>query len=350
MKYIAITALVTLTISQLCAAAELRRITDAAGDSRAVIVPEAIMTSFSTQAFVAQIPEFLSTLPRGLDVIKLNIVAVDLKSADAARQAIREHFPAGSRPAVSVVIGKVPASAPLAIDAVIVGGAGHGSRVYISGQAEKGASAREAAAKTIESLLATLKFLNCDARDVRHARCFLTPIDAADEVREEFRKVFRGAELPIAFVEWKSNLPIEIELVVAGPPARADAPAVEYLTPTGKTASPLFARVVRVNRGDSIFIGDLYAQQTGHGEGQVVSIFKQLQQILTESGSDIRHLVKATYYVSDDDASKKLNDLRPKYYDPNRPPAASKAMVPAVGVADRSISIDMIAVPTQPTP
>jgi hypothetical protein len=65
----------------------------------------------------------------------------------------------------------------------------------------------------------------------------------------------------------------------------------------------------------------------------------------------MRHLVKATYYVSDEDASKQLNALRSKYYDPRRPPAASKAMVPGIGVAQRSISIDMIAIPsTQPTP
>jgi enamine deaminase RidA (YjgF/YER057c/UK114 family) len=231
-----------------------------------------------------------------------------------------------------------------------VGGAAHGSRVYISGQADKAASAREAAAKTIESLLATLKFVGCDARDVRQAKSFLTPMSAADDVREEFNKVFRGADLPVVFVEWKSDSPIEIELVADAPRAAADAPAIEYLTPPGKTTSPLFARVVRVNRGDTIYIGDLSAKQPGNGEAQVLSIFEQLQEILKDSGSDLRHLAKATYYVSDDDASKKLNELRPKFYDPQRPPAASKAMVPAVGLADRSITIDMIAIPTtQPT-
>lgn len=65
---------------------------------------------------------------------------------------------------------------------------------------------------------------------------------------------------------------------------------------------------------------------------------------MKRTGSDVRHLVKATYYVSDDGASKPLNVIRQKYYDPKRPPAASKATVPAVGVPDRSIAIDMIAV------
>jgi enamine deaminase RidA (YjgF/YER057c/UK114 family) len=54
--------------------------------------------------------------------------------------------------------------------------------------------------------------------------------------------------------------------------------------------------------------------------------------------------VKATYYVSDADASAALNRLRPRYYDPKRPPAASKAQVAGVGVPDRTVVVDLIAV------
>ena len=153
---------------------------------------------------------------------------------------------------------------------------------------------------------------------------------------------------PLVFIEWKSELPIEIELVAKAPPAPAGAPPVEFLTPPGVKPSPLFARVVRVNRGDRIFTAGLYAAQPGTGEAQVLSIFEQLQSILQQTGGDMRHLAKATYYVSDDDASKQLNVLRPKFYDPQRPPAASKAMVPGVGHAERSIAIDMIGVVVTP--
>lgn len=73
----------------------------------------------------------------------------------------------------------------------------------------------------------------------------------------------------------------------------------------------------------------------------------KLPDILKASGSDMRHLAKATYYVSDNDASAKLNELRPKFYDPQRPPAASKAQVFGVGVADKSLTLDMIAVPAK---
>jgi enamine deaminase RidA (YjgF/YER057c/UK114 family) len=61
---------------------------------------------------------------------------------------------------------------------------------------------------------------------------------------------------------------------------------------------------------------------------------------------ELRHLVKATYYVSDDDVSRLFNELRPEYYEDGRAPAASKAMVPAVGFSGRTITLDMIAVPT----
>ena len=76
-------------------------------------------------------------------------------------------------------------------------------------------------------------------------------------------------------------------------------------------------------------------------------MFSQLQVILKASGSDLRHLAKATYYVSDNDASVKLGELRPKFYDAQRPPAASKAQVFGVGMANRSLTLDMIAVPAK---
>lgn len=73
-------------------------------------------------------------------------------------------------------------------------------------------------------------------------------------------------------------------------------------------------------------------------------IFQSLGNILKSIGSDFEHLVKATYYVSDDLAGSKLNDIRPEFFNPLRPPAASKAKVRGVGVPDKTVSLDMIAV------
>jgi enamine deaminase RidA (YjgF/YER057c/UK114 family) len=84
--------------------------------------------------------------------------------------------------------------------------------------------------------------------------------------------------------------------------------------------------------------------KTADGAGQVREIFGSLGELLKKTGSDFEHLVKATYYVTDDEASNKLNELRPEFYHPQRPPAASKAKVKGVGLAGKTVTMDMIAV------
>jgi enamine deaminase RidA (YjgF/YER057c/UK114 family) len=287
-------------------------------------------------------------------VIKLNVVAATQEDADAIRAAIGKRYDAANRPSVAFVVGALAqADATVGIDAVAVStaAAATGAVVYISGQAEKGATSAEAAAGTIAGLVETLAFVGADKRNVLQARCFLTPMTAAADVVAEFDKVFGKGALPIVFVEWKSDLPIEIELIATAPAASNDAPDVEYLTPPGLNPSPVFARIVRINRGSRIYTAGLYALEPGTGEAQVLSVFEQLRDIVHSASGDLRHLVKATYYVSDADASKQLNVLRPKFYDPQRPPAASKAMVPGTGMDERTISIDMIGiVPTTVAP
>ena len=108
--------------------------------------------------------------------------------------------------------------------------------------------------------------------------------------------------------------------------------------------SPTFSKVALVETDSQIFISGLASREPGGGDDQVRDVFSQLKEILVASGSGLEDLAKATYYVSDKDASDMLNQLRPDYYDPERPPAASKAMVHGVGRADRTISMDMIAV------
>ena len=53
-----------------------------------------------------------------------------------------------------------------------------------------------------------------------------------------------------------------------------------------------------------IYIAGLYANQPSRGQTQADSLFGQLDEVLKMTGSDMRHLVKATYYVSDDDAAR----------------------------------------------
>jgi enamine deaminase RidA (YjgF/YER057c/UK114 family) len=109
------------------------------------------------------------------------------------------------------------------------------------------------------------------------------------------------------------------------------------------TASPIFSRVARINHGKRVYTSGL----TGAGKdgaAEVKDVFAQLGAILKKHGSDFRHLAKATYYVANDDVSKQLNLLRPDYYDPKRPPAASKAPVRGTGRKGSGLVLDMIAV------
>jgi enamine deaminase RidA (YjgF/YER057c/UK114 family) len=103
--------------------------------------------------------------------------------------------------------------------------------------------------------------------------------------------------------------------------------------------------VARINHGPTIYLSGLYAARAKDAAEEVNEIFSTMRDLLEKTGSDLRHLAKATYYVSTHDASDKLNELRPRYYDPRRPPAASKAFVAGVGMPGKSLTLDMIAVP-----
>jgi len=169
-------------------------------------------------------------------------------------------------------------------------------------------------------------------------------------VRDEINTYFGAAPAPaVSFVEWKAaSPPIEIEVVAWGGPANERAKeSLEFITPPGMTASPVYSRVARVNRGGAIFIGDLCGAPGTATEEQVKSPFDQLGTLLDKTGSDFKHLVKATYYVTDDEVGKAHNAIRPKYYDPKRPPAASKALIQATGHTGARYSMDMIAIPKQ---
>jgi enamine deaminase RidA (YjgF/YER057c/UK114 family) len=289
-------------------------------------------------------------------VLQLNCYVARQDDAEALLAGVSESF-AKLQPAVSVVVSPLPhPDAMLALDAVAVSGAEQvpavrfdpgaatlpaGSRIYISGQAEPG-TLREATQKTLASLSATLRHLGRSDADVVQVKCFLTPMSSVGEVREEIKKHFGPKFAPaVSFVEWKSTAPIEIELVAWGGSANPDAKEpLEFITPPDMKASPLFSRVARINRGGTIFLSQLAAS-----DADVKPTFDQLELLLEKTGSDLKNLAKATYYVTDDEVSKNHNEVRPKFYDPERPPAASKALVASCGDKAR-YTMDLIAVPS----
>ncbi|HSU55100.1 MAG TPA: Rid family hydrolase [Candidatus Dormibacteraeota bacterium] len=222
-----------------------------------------------------------------------------------------------------------------------------GPKIYLSGMADTN-SLPQATVKTLEKLVAAIGHLGLKKSDIVQLKAFLQPVSEVNEVRREVVQFFAGSAPPLVFVEWSSpspNPPIEIELIA---PARGDfrkePDSVTFLTPPDTTSTKVFSRVARVNHGKLIYTSSLYGPNQGSAETQIRGIFGTLKDITQKSGSDFEHLVKATYYVSDDLAGNKLNDLRPEFFNPQRPPAASKAKVTSVSLPGRSVMLDMIAV------
>lgn len=323
------------------------------------------------EKLVEQLDATLEAADSGLSrTVKLNFYVAEWKLIRLVEAQLARRFDGKHKPAVAFIVTR-PADQKslLSVDAVAtttrdpgrsaqilrneendaaVSIVPDGTRIYVSGQAARNESLGLATRGTLEQLLETLKFLRRRPEDILQIKCFLQPMSEADVVRAEIKRFFDSKPVPpVSLIEWQSGstVPIEIEIVAFGGRNRT-GPVVEYLTPPGMKASPVFSRVARINHSKSIYISGLYpAEESSETIPQVEQLFTSLNRILKKSGSDLRHLVKATYYVSADHTSKSLNELRPKYYDPKRPPAASKAKVADVGRSGAGITLDMIAVP-----
>lgn len=310
----------------------------------------------------AQIDQVLDNLEQVLrragaslaTAVKVNVYVTGGDVAAVVSRAFNKRF-AGldTQPAVSLVAGKLSRpDALVAMDAVAVAGRTTepsadvailpaGPRVYISGQASPG-EFRMAVTNTLKTLGANLEFLELTRADVVQAKVFLQPMSSASVVEDEIRAFFGGNAPPVVFVDWLSKTPVEIELIVKGA-HRGSRPGIEYLTPPEEKRARVFTRIVRVHDPEIIYVSGLYG--AGDGAAQIRTIFDSLKNVLGRNGSDLRHLAKATYYVSDDNTSRLLNEIRPEYYEDGRAPAASKAVVPGTGLDGRTITLDMIAVP-----
>lgn len=333
-----------------------------------IVAPDDVAAQ--TRQVIQNLDAALAAADSSLDrVVKLNLYVSDDANVDGAMKIIAQTFTHDPRPACSLVVTRLPdPRALIAADAVAAARrrseevkyvrgkspAGRerphdaavlpdGKRIYISGQAEPGDLAT-ATRKTLASLLESLKFLHRGPRDIVQIKAFMSPMSEADVVLREIETLFGENVPPVSLVEWISPLPIEIEVVAAGGGGPRAEASVEYATPPGMKASPVFSRVA-IARGDTIFVSGLFAASAAPGQEEVEAIFVQLTKAVEALGGNLRQLAKATYYVSGDESSRALNELRPRYYSPERPPAASKAQVRGVGRPGRTITLDMIAAP-----
>ena len=309
----------------------------------------------------------------GLDrLVKLNVCVAKVEAVDGVRKALAERLRGKARPATAYVVAPLPRpEALVAMDAVaaadptaggetvnrlscaVYGVPGFpqvavlpaGGRVYISGQAEKGKDLAESTRLTLEGLRRTLTWLGLKDSGVVQLKAFGQVAADRPAVEAEIAKVF---PVPLVFVEGDAGNPVEIEIVAAaGNAGHPAAESVTYLTPPWMIPSPVYSKVVRVNAGKSVYVSGLCAAGATDAAGQIRAIFSSLKEILEKSGSDLKHLAKATYYVTDDETAKKLGEIRPEFYDPKSPPAASRSTVAGVGREGGRLTLDMIAVPAR---
>ncbi|MCA9176267.1 MAG: RidA family protein [Planctomycetales bacterium] len=307
------------------------------------------------------------------DVVRLNVYLRHSQDRAAVDRVLAD-WSAGNPPAVSYVATPLPGGALVALDAVFISRASPrstqlpirrggttpgradvcvgppGDWTFVSGQAAAG-DLRTATRDTLAGLLKTIDGIGMSREHVVAIKCFLQPMKDHESVNDEIARAFAPALAPpVSHVEWiAGSRPIEIELVAWAPSGEtslhAKQPRIEFHTPAWLKPSPVFSRVATIRGNQLIYLSSLHADKPGDGAEQARSLFSQLQSVTAASGSSMQDLAKATYYVSSDAASRALNDLRPSQYHPERPPAASKAMVSDVGAVDRHLVLDMIAAP-----
>ena len=320
----------------------------------------------------------------GMDkLVRVNVYALSTATVSSFREHLSKRLGVAVRPAITSVLTPLPhRKALVAVDAIaavgmvnprsapgetvalrrcrsVAGDDGcadaavlpRGGVAYLSGQPDEGGLAASAVTRSMTGLMKTLGHLKLSPKQVVQVKVFLRPATSAEEVRREVQKFFPDQITPpVVFVEWLAAMPVEIEMVAQFPRSASSmypwsaGEDVAYFTPPEVRPSNTFTKVALLQTERQIYISGLYARVPSRGEPQAVYVFEQLQEILKKAGSDTRHLVKATYYVSDDDAARWIDRTRPRFYDPARPPAASKVMVHAVGQPGRTITMDMIAV------
>jgi len=321
---------------------------------------------------LANLEAVLKDSASGLDqLIRVNVYALSTATVTKFREHLTGRLGPSVRPVITSVLTPMPhRGAVVAVDAV-AGAADAGKAVtfrrcqavagndkcadaavlpaggiaYLSGHPEGFELTKLPTTKSMTRLMKTLGQLKLAPEHVVQVKVFLNPLTSAEDVLPEVQAFFPDQLTPpVVFVEWLAALPVEIEMIAQLPPSEEPAEPVEYFDPPEFRPSNTFSRVALMRAKQQIYIAGLYAREPSRGEPQAKYLFEQLEEILAETGSDMRHLVKATYYVSDNDAARWIDRTRPRLYDPTRPPAASKLTVHGVGQAQRTMTVDMIAV------
>jgi enamine deaminase RidA (YjgF/YER057c/UK114 family) len=316
-------------------------------------------------------------------LVRLHVYLTDASATPAIERLLAKRFARGHEPAVTFVeTAPVRKGVLVAMDAIaatatanpapperqVVPGLAKQARngahvavqpqgpfVVVSGRAAQGAF-EAGIAGTMEQLRGDLESVGLSFDHVVQIKGFIGDVNRAEQLRDIVAGYFERTAPPQVVTEWVgAGPPAEIELIAAMPtrlpPAADPAARGASATPAAPGSrvthvEPImsrYSRVAVVRGGKPVFISGLYGLSPDPLT-QVTEMFDQLRRVLEASGSDLSHLVKATYYVSDKGADERINTIRPTLYHPQRPPAASKIMVRGTGRSGKGSTMDMIAV------
>ena len=225
-----------------------------------------------------------------------------------------------------------------------------GGKIFISGQAEKGADVAAAVKATMAGLHRSLSHLGLKKSDVVQIKAFVAPFAEHAAAWREIAASFDGGPVPpVVCLEWVSALHTEIELVAAAPGlALKPGENISHAWLPWLVKSPRYCNVAHIAPGTPlIFIGAVDGGDNADPRTQLKVIFERMGSVLFEAGSSYRNLAKATYYLNDPTARALLGDIRAVYFDPTRPPAASALNVNGLGRAGRAAMVDLVAVPVK---
>jgi len=308
-------------------------------------------------------------------LVRLNVYAIVPSTVDCVREQLSKRLQPEVRPAITSVLTPMPhRDALVAVDAVAVAAdkgktvaferceavAGdkdyadaavlpRGGIAYVSGVPAEAGLTESAVDKSMSGLWKTLETFELTPAHVVQLKVFLRPALAADDVRRVLKKHFPDQMLPpVVFVEWLGAPPVEIELIAQLPSTPESTPKVQHYNQPEVRPSKLFSRVALVRTERQIYISSLFVPKaTGRRLEESLAVFDQLEAILAKTGSDLRHMAKATYYVSDAGSASGMDRVRLWRYDHTCAPAASKCMVHGIGKEKRTMTLDMIAVESE---
>jgi enamine deaminase RidA (YjgF/YER057c/UK114 family) len=303
---------------------------------------------------------------------------------DTVRQLLAKTFSGSHKPTVSYVVSHLPhPEALVAADAVALSSNDsravsvhrgsdlpgtadqgdvaimpRGNKVYLSGQTEPGQMI-ESTVNVMKSLLGTAAWVGLDASDIVQVKAFMHPIADAEAVEDTVRSFFReGLAPPFVAVEWHDAsylsylsleeedgpVPIEIEILLSrGETEAEDSEAVTYSTPPWMGQPEYYSRIAEMHSGRMLFVSGLYAEAE-NPRAELEAMYQQMGSILDRTGSGFEHLLKGTYYVTNEASSVALNQIRPEYYPSYEAPTSSKMPVRATGRSNSTVTFDMIGV------